>query len=108
MTVGPLFIYLLSKNRRFFIGTSAFIQNALMWHNRFRCVHGSASLRLNDTLTKEANDFASDIVSKLHGILQHSKLETRNGEGENLAMTCTGDRSSLKGAEATFKWYVDH
>ena len=84
--------------------SSTFQQNALMWHNRLRCIHGAESLRLSDKLSKEAEDYALEIVSKLHGILDHSKLSTRKSEGENLAMTCTGNRSTLGGAEATFKW----
>lgn len=83
-----------------------FRQNALMWHNKLRCVHYADQLRLNESLSKEADDYASEIANRHNGVLDHSKIETRNNEGENLAMTCSGDRKTLTGAEATFKWYV--
>ena len=85
---------------------STFRQNALMWHNKLRCVHYADRLRLNDSLSKEADDYANEIVSKHNGILDHSNLQSRKDEGENLAMTCSANRKTLSGAEATFKWFV--
>ena len=77
-----------------------------MWHNKIRCVHYADRLRLNDTLSKEADDYANEIVTKHNGILDHSKMESRKDEGENLAMTCHANKATLTGAEATFKWFV--
>ena len=81
-----------------------FRQNALMWHNKIRCVHYADRLRLNDSLSKEADDYANEIATKRNGILDHSKLETRPGEGEILAMACSAQRNPLSGAKVTFKW----
>ena len=88
-----------------FTDDATFRQNALMWHNRLRCIHDADRVRLNDSLSKEAEEYAKEIVTKHNGILDHSKLESRKNEGENLAMTCSADKGiTLKGAEATFKW----
>ena len=78
----------------------------MAWHNKLRCIHGANSLRLNNTLSEEAEYYANELVTKKNGILDHSKKESREGEGENLAMTCFAKRGTLTGAEATFKWSV--
>ena len=63
-------------------------------------------MRLNKTLSEEADDYANELVTKKNGILDHSEKESREGEGENLAMMCFAKRGKLSGADATFKWLV--
>ena len=99
-------MFLLFSVCHFFSDIAEFRQSALMAHNKLRTIHGALPLKLNEKLCKEAEDYAKEIVTKKKGLLQHSPKETRKGEGENLAMSCSRNREELRGAEATFKWYL--
>ena len=79
---------------------SPFDENGLQAHNDFRAIHGSTDLKLDSTLSEDAELYAKEL-SKL-GHLKHAQLEDI---GENLAYGCSlKDGYELSAAEATKRW----
>ncbi|CAF0857943.1 unnamed protein product [Adineta steineri] len=77
-----------------------FVQDALQVHNELRRRHGVESLRLNNDLTKLAQQWANHLAST--GTLVHSKTKYRNvNVGENLRCQSW----SITGKEMTQSWY---
>lgn len=73
-----------------------FTKTALEVHNKFRSIHGSNHLMIDEGLQKEAQQYAEDGATK-------GKLEPSDGEqGENLAMKCS--QSEMKADEAVIHW----
>ena len=74
---------------------AAFRQDQLNLHNHYRMLHGVRPLVLNATLTKEAQDYADQLLR--NDIFQHCGATTCNpsGAGESLS----------KVANATLHWY---
>ena len=86
-------------------GGGDFAENGLKAHNMFRKIHGAPDMKLDEEMTKSAEEYAKKLAKM--GTLQHSSSDERSGNGENLAMKC----SSLKGdemsaEEATKNWSV--
>ena len=80
---------------------SDFQKNGLEAHNKFRKIHGTSALTLNQKMCKEAEDYAKVLARK--GQLQHASVK----DGENLAYACSGGSGNgFNGAEATKRWFV--
>nr|QNH72478.1 toxin candidate TRINITY_DN3491_c0_g1_i1 [Ceriantheomorphe brasiliensis] len=75
---------------------SEFEQNALAAHNKYRSRHDAPPMKLNAEMSASARAYAQKLARM--GSLQHS----RNGDGENLAMSCG---RALTGKGATDMWY---
>ena len=86
-------------------GGGDFAQNALKAHNKFRKVHGAPEMKLDEEMTKRAEEYAKKLARM--GRLQHSSSSERSGNGENLFMACSSDKSKkVTGEEATKNWSV--
>lgn len=88
----------------FFLDPTILQQSALMAHNKLRTLHRSPPLELSELLSKEAENYAHEIVIQNRGILDHSPRFSRPGQGENLAMHCSPHNKELTGSQATVKW----
>ena len=69
---------------------------ALQAHNKYRTIHGTPLLVLNNEMSKSATAYAEMLAQG--GKLKYSAKDTRNGQGENIAMSCN-EGSSNKVAE---------
>ena len=79
----------------------SFQKGGLEAHNKFRKIHDTTALKLNQKMCKEAEDYAKVLAKK--GRLQHAGVK----DGENLAFACSyGSQNKFSGAEATKNWYV--
>ena len=77
-----------------------FDHNGLEAHNIFRNIHGSAKMKIDPTLSRDAELYAKELVKI--GKLKHSQL---GGIGENLAYGCSSEiKFKLSAAEATKRW----
>ena len=86
-------------------GSGSFADKGLQAHNMFRKIHGSPSMKLDNQMSKDAEEYAKKLASM--GTLQHSGREARKGAGENLAMKCSSRKEDLMTAEeATKNWLV--
>lgn len=80
---------------------SNFQKSGLAAHNKFRKIHGTSALTLNQKMCREAEDYAKVLARK--GGLQHASVK----DGENLAYACSGGSGNgFNGAEATKNWFV--
>ena len=76
-----------------------FAKKALKAHNIYRKVHKVPELKLNETMSKEAEEYAEKIAESME--LKHSKSE----DGENLALGCSSEEyDDLTAGEATMHW----
>jgi uncharacterized protein YkwD len=82
----------------------AFAYDGLQGHNRFRKLHNSKPLKLDRKMCAQAQDFARQLA-KL-GTLKHSARDTRQDQGENLAMGCSSGDTTMSADAATKKWFV--
>ena len=80
--------------------SSAFQDEGLAAHNAFRKVHGTAPLKLDPGMSKEAEAYAQLIAKE--GKLFHSSSK----DGENLAMGCNNRNVEVSAGEAVKDWYV--
>ena len=65
----------------------------------FRKIHKADDMKLNDEMTKEAQDYAKKLADEK--IFRHSNSK----DGENLAMGCSSKKDEKMGAEeATKNW----
>lgn len=80
----------------------AFAYDGLRGHNKFRKIHNSRALKLDKKMTAEAQNFARQLA-KL-GTLKHSARDSRQGQGENLAMGCSSGDVAMSAETATKKW----
>ena len=79
---------------------SPFDKNGLKAHNKFRTIHGAADMKIDDTLSKDAESYAKKLAES--GKLKHAELEDI---GENLAYGCSSNDSyELTAAEAVRRW----
>jgi len=78
----------------------------LIVHNHYRLIHISPPLKLSSSLSKQAQEYALEIVNKHGGVLIDSPESTRKGVGENLFMDCDPHGHIKTGEEASWKWYV--
>ena len=77
-----------------------FDENGLQAHNKFRAIHGSTNLKIDPTLSKDAELYAKELAKIGH--LKHAILEDI---GENLAYGCSSKVGyELSAAEATYRW----
>ena len=80
---------------------NSFQKGGLGAHNKFRKIHGTSALKLNQEMCKEAEDYAKVLARK--GRLEHASVK----DGENLAYACSsGSGNGFSGAEATKNWYA--
>ena len=56
-------------------------------HNKYRKIHNAKPMRLDRSMTQQANNNAQRLAST--GTFQHSSGTERPSQGENLAMTCS-------------------
>ena len=77
----------------------AFAEGALKAHNKFRAVHDSGDMTLDDRMSKEAEEYAKELVDK-ETLVHSADLK----DGENLAMKCTSSGEEMTGQEATLNW----
>ena len=86
-------------------GGGDFAQNALKAHNKFRKVHGAPEMKLDEQMSKSAEEYAKKIAQM--GTLKHSSSDERSGNGENLAMKCSSrEEDEMSAEEATKNWSV--
>ena len=78
----------------------SFEGEGLAAHNKYRKIHNASDMRLDDSLTKQAMNYAERLASE--GRLEHSSRTERPGQGENLARRC-GSRG-LSAQKAVDKW----
>ena len=81
---------------------NAFRRNGLDQHDRFRSVHGTPSLELNEVLNDEAQKYADVLADSAK--LSYSDPKERPGQGENIAVRCSDDGSLLTAKEAVTYW----
>ena len=81
-----------------------FPKNGEEAHNLFREIHAAPKIKLNDKMTKEAEEYAKKLVEL--NKLEHSKPEDRDNQGENLAMKCSEKEGEevMTAQEATRNW----
>ena len=84
-----------------FSGTS-FEQDGLNAHNYYRAYHDSPPMTLNNEMSSAAAAYAKKIAST--GSMQHSSRDEREGQGENLYMSCTSKSAEESAATAVKKW----
>ena len=81
-------------------------QDALKQHNVYRAIHDAPPMKLKRDLNKAAVQYARELFDI--GKLVHSKWESRQGQGENLAAGCKSSSAkegmSVEGAVRA--WYV--
>ena len=79
---------------------SQFDENGLKAHNKFRDIHGSTHMKIDSTLSRDAELYAKKL-GKI-GNLEHAQLDNI---GENLAYGCSPkDYYELTAAEVTKRW----
>ena len=79
---------------------STFEENGLQAHNTLRAIHGSTDMKLDPTLSEDAELYAKELAKLGH--LKHAQLED---VGENLAYGCSSkDGYELSAAVATKRW----
>ena len=80
-------------------GGGDFAQNGLKAHNMFRKIHNAPPMKLDEKMSKEAEDYAKKLADM--GTLQHAQTDY----GENLAMKCSSQKEDQMSAEeATKNW----
>ena len=83
----------------------SFAESGLKAHNKYRKVHGAPEMKLDEKMTRSAEEYAKKIARM--GRLQHSSSSERSGNGENLFMACSSDKTKkVTGEEATKNWSV--
>ncbi|EDO35847.1 predicted protein, partial [Nematostella vectensis] len=75
---------------------------ALALHNRFRQVHNSPPMTLNELLSDAARQYAEKLAQL--GYLEDSPEGEGEGIGENLSMGCSVDQGETT-EEGISKWY---
>ena len=79
---------------------SSFNENALQAHNNFRAIHGATDMKIDPTLSEDAELYAKELAKI--GYLKHAQLEDI---GENLAYGCSSTENyEISAAEATKRW----
>ena len=85
--------------------SGSFAERGLSAHNKFRKVHGAPEMKLDEEMTKSAEEYAKKIAQM--GTLKHSSSDERSGNGENLAMKCSSrEEDEMSAEEATKNWSV--
>ena len=80
-------------------GGGDFAQNGLKAHNMFRKIHNAPAMKLDEKMSKEAEDYAKKLADM--GTLQHAQTDY----GENLAMKCSSQKEDqMTAEEATKNW----
>lgn len=85
------------------VSDNQFIDDMVASHNEFRSVHFSPPVQNNTNMSIEAKEWAQILAEEKD--LRHSSPESRENQGESLAMGCTtaaGEGISAK--EAIKKW----
>jgi uncharacterized protein YkwD len=83
-----------------------FIKEALETHNQIRVLHQASKLKINNDLTKMAQQWAEHIATT-------KKFEHSNNSflgqslGENIAMRYTSSGDELTGQQMTEQWYEE-
>ena len=81
-------------------GGGSFAENGLKAHNMFRKIHGAPEMKLDEKMSKEAEEYAKKLADM--GTLQHADTDY----GENLAMKCSSEKGEeMTAEEATKNWY---
>ena len=75
----------------------------LQSHNMFRKIHNAPPMKLDNQMSKEAEEYAKKLADM--GTLQHSSRDGRKGAGENLAMGCSSNKA-MTVEEAVKNWLV--
>ena len=81
---------------------SKFRYNGLKQHERYRAIHHTPPLELNDLLNQEAQNYSERLASEPK--LAYSDPKDRPGQGENIAVRCSDDGSLLTAKEAVSYW----
>ena len=84
------------------IDLETFRKNALFIHQKYRDVHKSPAVELNDKLNQGAQDYADRLAYAEK--LTYSDPKERPGQGENVAVRCSDDGSMLSAKEAISYW----
>ena len=78
----------------------SFSERGLKAHNMFRKIHSAPEMKLDEKMSKEAEDYAKKLADM--GTLQHADTDY----GENLAMKCSSQKEDeMTAEEATKNWY---
>ena len=75
-----------------------------MAHNKFRQIHGTIAMQLNNNMCNEAEAYAKTLAQR--GGPENFSARDRNNDGENVAYSCSSvPGASYSGAKATKNWY---
>ena len=75
---------------------------ALALHNKFRAIHGTPALKLNEIMCNEAVQWSTQILQSL----QHSAAANRGEVGESLGTKCDTDTTKATVEDILTDWYV--
>lgn len=79
----------------------SFRRHGLVQHQTFRNVHSTPPIELNDVLNQEAQMYAEKLSNMK---LTYSDPKERPGQGENIAVRCSDDKTLLTAKEAVSYW----
>ncbi|XP_044018887.1 uncharacterized protein LOC122859390 isoform X2 [Aphidius gifuensis] len=83
--------------------TKKFIQDVLILHNKYRSVHSSPDLKINDKLNELAQDWAENLAKK--EVMEH---RPDNDYGENIYLASNSDpKWELKPENVVDAWYAE-
>lgn len=71
-------------------------------HNILRKIHDAEPMKLNDEMSAAAAAYAKKIADS--GSMDHSTSAERNGDGENLAMSCSSGDEEFNVATHVRNW----
>ena len=88
------------------VSGTKFQREVLMAHNRFRKIHGTPEMRLNEKMNKQAQAYAEVLARNGVKNIRHST--DRNDDGENLAYSCSSrEDPNFNGVKVTKDWLVE-
>jgi len=74
-------------------------------HNKYRQIHQSPALKLDDQLNKEAQLYAARVAKEASVV--HSDISTRPNTGESIAELCTKEGVLPSPEHVINKWYLN-
>ena len=70
-------------------------------HNEYRAIHDAPAMTLNSQMNEEAAEWAEHWASKGSLEIEHSPHNKRNGDGENIYLSCG---IPVSGQSVTTEW----
>ena len=85
-----------------YLDIGAFERNGIEQHDKFRSIHGTPPIEMNNVLNTDAAKYAEVLASSAK--LSYSDPKERPGQGENIAVRCSDDGTLLTAKEAVTYW----